>query len=100
MSKVEQIGFYEIPNDPRVRQLLIDTVENARQALVRIEAEQEFIKEALKEASQASGIKVSDLRKLATDRAKGSFSKTVETSEKYQDLYESLYNPKKETPVE
>lgn len=92
---VEQVGFYELPSDPKSRQLLLDTIENCRQALVRIDSENEYIKEALKEVSQITGIKVSDLRKVAVDRAKGTYSKTVETSEKYQDLYESLFKPEK-----
>ena len=50
---VEQIGFYQLPSDPKLRQKMMQTLENCRAAQIRI--------------------------------------KTIETSAKYQDLYESLY---------
>lgn len=88
---VEQIGFYEIPNDPELRRELMQTIENCRAALARIKSEQTFITEALAAISKKTSIKTTDLRKVATDRAYGTFSKTIETSEKYQDLYTSLF---------
>ena len=87
----EQIGFYDIPSDPKLRQELMDTLENCRASVVRVQSEREYIKEALKEIAKKTGIKARDLKKVVTDRAKGSYSKTIETSEKYQDLYESLF---------
>lgn len=97
---VEQIGFYELPSDPKLRRQLLDTIENVRASMVRIKSEQTYITDALAEIAKATGIKTTDLRKVATDRAAGTFSKTIETSEKYQDLYISLFPnaaPDKET---
>lgn len=88
---VEQIGFYEIPNDPKIRKQLFDTIENCRAAQVRIKSEQTYITDALAKIGKETGIKAADLRKVVSDRAAGTFSKTIETSEKYQDLYSSLF---------
>lgn len=88
---VEQIGFYEIPNDPQLRRELMDTLENVRAATVRIKSEQTYITEALSAIAKKTGIKAADLRKVANDRANGTYTKTIETSEKYQDLYEALF---------
>lgn len=88
---VEQIGFYEIPNDPELRRQLMETLENVRAATVRIKSEQTYITEALSAIGKKTGIKAADLRKVANDRANGTYTKTIETSEKYQDLYESLF---------
>ena len=88
---VEQIGFYEIPNDPALRKKLFDTIENCRAAQVRIKSERTYITDALSEIGKATGIKAADLRKVVSDRAAGTYTKTIETSAKYQDLYESLF---------
>lgn len=88
---VEQIGFYEIPKDPKVHRELMDTIENCRGAINRIKSEQAYITDALATIAKATGIKASDLRKVVMDRANQTFSKTIETSEKYQDLYASLF---------
>lgn len=88
---VEQIGFYEIPNDPELRRELMQTIENCRGAMARIKSEQTFISEALAAIAKKTNIKTPDLRKVVTDRANGTYAKTIETSEKYQDLYESLF---------
>lgn len=88
---VEQIGFYEIPKDPKLRQELMDTIENCRGAVTRIKSEQAYITDALTAIAKATGIKSADLRKVVMDRANQTFSKTIETSEKYQDLYASLF---------
>lgn len=88
---VEQIGFYEIPKDPKERQELMDTIENCRAAVNRIKSEQTYITDALGAIAKKTGIKAVDLRKVVMDRANQTFSKTIETSEKYQDLYASLF---------
>lgn len=88
---VEQIGFYDIPKDPKLRRKLMDTIENARAASLRIKSEQTYITDALAEISKETGIKASDLRKVVADRATDGYKKTIETSAKYQDLYESLF---------
>ncbi|ECW1086612.1 hypothetical protein allotria_127 [Salmonella phage allotria] len=88
---VEQIGFYQLPSDPKLRQKMMQTLENCRAAQIRIKSEQTFVTEALAELAKETGIKAVDLRKVVTDRAAGTFSKTIETSEKYQDLYSSLF---------
>lgn len=88
---VEQIGFYELPSDPETRRELMQTIENCRAAQIRIKSEQTFVSEALAEIAKKTGIKAADLRKVVTDRAAGTFSKTIETSEKYQELYVSLF---------
>ncbi|AFO10274.1 transcriptional regulator [Salmonella phage Vi01] len=88
---VEQIGFYQLPSDPKLRQKMMQTLENCRAAQIRIKSEQTFVTEALAELAKETGIKAVDLRKVVTDRAGGTYTKTIETSAKYQDLYESLY---------
>lgn len=88
---IDQIGFYEIPNDPALRNKLMGTIENCRAAMVRIKSEQTFITEALSEISKETGIKSVDLRKVVTDRAHDTYKKTIENTEKYSDLYESLF---------
>ena len=88
---IEQIGFYDIPKDPKLRQELMDTIENCRAATVRIKSEQTYITDALSAIAKATGIKAADLRKVVTDRAQDSYKKTIENSEKYSDLYESLF---------
>lgn len=87
----EQIGFYEIPKDPKLRKLLTDTIENCRAAQVRIKSEQTYMTDALSEVAKATGIKATDLRKVVSDRASDGYKKTIENSAKYQDLYESLF---------
>lgn len=88
---VEQIGFYEIPKDPALRDELMNTIENCRASQLRIKSEQTYVSDALAAIAKKTGIKTSDLRKVVTDRANQTFSKTIETSEKYQDLYASLF---------
>lgn len=88
---VEQIGFYALPSDPESRRKMMQVIENCRAAQVRIKSEQTFVSEALAELAKDTGIKAADLRKVVTDRANGTYQKTIETSEKYQDLYESLF---------
>lgn len=88
---VEQIGFYELPSDPETRRKLMGAIENCRAATVRIKSEQTYITETLGEIAKETGIKASDLRKVVNDRAAGTYSKTIETSAKYQDLYETLF---------
>ncbi|AHZ60158.1 transcriptional regulator [Dickeya phage vB-DsoM-LIMEstone1] len=88
---VEQIGFYALPSDPETRRKMMGAIENCRAASVRIKSEQTFITETLAELAKETGIKAADLRKVVSDRANGTFSKTIETSEKYQDLYSSLF---------
>lgn len=88
---VEQISFYALPSDPETRRKLMGVIENCRAAQVRIKSEQVFITDALSTLAKETGIKAADLRKVVSDRANGSYAKTIETSEKYQDLYESLF---------
>lgn len=88
---VEQVGFYQIPNTPGDRQKLLQSIENCRAAQVRIASEQAYISDTLKELSKEFGIKGPDLRRLVTDRAKGSYGETVKKADIYQDLYESLF---------
>ncbi|AVO22880.1 transcriptional regulator [Erwinia phage vB_EamM-Bue1] len=87
----EQIGFYEIPNAPGDRQKLLQGLENCRAAQIRIISEQTFIADTIKELAKEFDIKGADLRKLVTDRAKGTYGNTVQKADIYQDLYESLY---------
>lgn len=88
---VEQIGFYQLPSDPEARRKLKQVIENCRAAQIRIKSEQTFVTEALSALAKETGIKSTDLRKVVTDRAAGTYVKTIENSEKYQDLYESLF---------
>lgn len=88
---VEQIGFYEIPNDPNLRKQLMDTIENCRAARVRIASEQTYINDALSVISKATGIKSGDLRKVVGDRARDGYKETIDKNAIYQDLYESLF---------
>ncbi|ASD51420.1 hypothetical protein [Dickeya phage XF4] len=76
---------------PETRRKMMGAIENCRAASVRIKSEQTFITETLAELAKETGIKAADLRKVVSDRANGTFSKTIETSEKYQDLYSSLF---------
>lgn len=87
----EQIGYYQIPSVPADRQKLLTAIENCRQAQVRIASEQTFVAETLKEIGKEFDIKSADLRRLVTDRAKGTFTNTVQKADIYQDLYESLF---------
>lgn len=88
---VEQIGFYEIPNDPVARKKLLDGLDEIGKAMTRIKSENTYIAESLKELKEQFDISTTDLRKAATDRTNGTYKKTIETSEKYQDLYSSLF---------
>lgn len=87
----EQIGFYEIPNNPADRQRILNAIENCRAAKVRILSEQTFISDTVKEIAKDFGIKAADLNKLINDRSKGTFGESVTKAERYQDLYESLF---------
>lgn len=88
---VEQIGFYQLPSDPEQRRKMMQVIENCRAAQIRIKSEQTFVTDALAQLAKETGIKAVDLRKVVTDRAAGTYTKTIESSEKYQDLYESLF---------
>ena len=88
---VEQIGFYQLPSDPESRRKMMQTIENCRAAQIRIKSEQTFVTDAIAALAKETGIKATDLRKVVADRAAGTYAKTIESSEKYQDLYESLF---------
>lgn len=78
---------YKLPSSPTDREGLKSGIESVRNAFVRIQSENEFIKETLKDMSKAFELPTEPLRKLAKDLANDAFSSRVQKEDAYQELY-------------
>lgn len=78
---------YKLPSSPKDRESLKSGIDSVRNAFVRIQSENEFIKETVKELSKTYELPTEQLRKLAKDLANDAFSTRVQKEEAYQELY-------------
>lgn len=78
---------HQLPSDPSRRKAMKAGIDNLRAAFVRIDSENDFIKETLKELSKEFEIPTADLRKLAKDLSNDAFNKRTAREEAYHELY-------------
>lgn len=69
---------------------VLGVLKEISNAMTRIEGERDFIKEAIKAASDEHQIDKKHLRKLAKTYHKQNFSQEVAESEEFQQLYETI----------
>lgn len=86
---VEEMKFdYPLPSSEVDRKILDEGINDIKNAMVRIEGENEFIKEKLTEINERFPDLPKDaLRTLAKDLVKGSFQKSAAKREAYNEFY-------------
>jgi hypothetical protein len=81
-------------NNPTVisadRDKIKAVIREISNAMTRIDAEKEYIKEAIAEHAEKYGLKKSHLSKLAKVYHKQSFSKEKDAADTFIDLYETI----------
>lgn len=83
-----------IPTSPEDRKALNGVVRNVMNALIRQQAESDFIKEACKEVKAKYGIKPKFIRALAKDWMKDEADKRFAENEAYQELFDVVVRTK------
>lgn len=88
---VEEISFdYPLPSSDVDRKILDEGINDIKNAMVRIEGENEFIKEKLIELNERFPDLPKDaLRNLAKDLVKGTFQKNAAKREAYHEFYQA-----------
>lgn len=75
------------------REKIFGVIREISNAMIRIDSEREFIKEALGEASEKYQLKKKYLSKLAKTYHKQSYKKEREDIDTFTDLYETIVEP-------
>ena len=75
------------------REKIFGVIREISNAMIRIDSEREFIKEALADASEKYQLKKKFLSKLAKTYHKQSYQKEREDIDTFTDLYETIVEP-------
>lgn len=86
---VEQFSVNSISN-PADREKLMKVISECSNALVRIQGERDYIKEAVTEISKKFQIPKRLLNRLIRTYYKQNFDEEVAVSEQFQELYEQV----------
>lgn len=78
-----------IPSSPTDRTTIKDAMKEMSNAMVRIESEKEFLKEAIEDLNEKVGIDKKHLRKLANIYHKQTLAQVTGEAEDLEALYES-----------
>lgn len=79
-----------IPSSPVDRQAIKAVVEQISNSMARAESEAEYQKEALSELSKKYDIPAKHLKRMSRDFHKSTFEKTMDETEDYSGLYETI----------
>lgn len=91
MSVVETANF-TIPSDPATRKAIYDAMSEISKSYTRQEAERDFVKEAISECAEKSGVPKPILRKLSRSMHKGNVAEEVGKTEAMQELHYAIVN--------
>ena len=80
------MASFPIPSDPVQKEKIMKVVREVSGAKTRIEAERDYIKEAITEIAKETQIPKGLLNKFATAYHKSSFAKVVGTNEEFEAL--------------
>lgn len=80
-----------MPSNPEDLKALKGVITEISNALTKIDAEKDFIKDALEESKDKFDIPPALIKKLATDYHKDLYNKKVSDFEDYSELYEKLF---------
>lgn len=88
MSKVDTDII--VPSSPADREAIFAVIKEMSNSRTRIEAEQDYQREALKELEEKYEIKAKYLRRMLTDYHKQQFDDKVAEADAYSELYDAI----------
>lgn len=91
MSKQE----YQVPSSPADRSTIKKAIQEAADALLRIDAERELIRETAKDIKEKFGMPPSMFNQLARARFKDDITEKAEATEQLTDNYSILFDNNK-----
>ncbi|NBO99940.1 MAG: hypothetical protein EBU90_07395 [Proteobacteria bacterium] len=81
-----------IPSSPADRKAILDCMKEISGSMTRIDAEREFIREAIKNICDAQNISKKTFRKMAKTYHKQNFNSEVEEHEEFETMYQTITN--------
>jgi regulator of replication initiation timing len=81
-----------IPSSPADRKAIFDCMREISGSMTRIDAEREFIREAIKNICDEQNLSKKTFRRMAKTYHKQNFTSEVEEHEEFENLYEAITN--------
>lgn len=81
-----------VPSSPADRKAILDCMKEISGSMTRIDAERNFIREAIKNICEEQNLSKKTFRRMAKTYHKQNFSSEVEEHEEFEVLYETITN--------
>lgn len=81
-----------IPSSPADRKAILDCIKEISESMTRIEAERDFINEAIKNICDQKQLSKKALRRMARTYHKQNFTQEIEDHQEFEALYETITN--------
>ncbi|NBP03798.1 MAG: hypothetical protein EBU90_27605 [Proteobacteria bacterium] len=81
-----------IPSSPSDRKAILDCMKEISGSMTRIEAERDFIREAIKNICDEQNLSKKTFRRMAKVYHKQNFTSEIEEHEEFETLYETITN--------
>lgn len=81
-----------IPSSPADRKAIYDCMREISGSMTRMEAEREFIREAIKNICDEQNLSKKTFRRMAKTYHKQNFNTEVEEHEEFENLYQAITN--------
>jgi len=81
-----------IPSSPSDRKAILDCMKEISGSMTRIEAERDFIREAIKNICDEQNLSKKTFRRMAKVYHKQNFNAEIEEHEEFETLYETITN--------
>jgi len=79
-----------LPQDPKVRSEIKKQLDEISNAMTRIDAERDYIREAIKETCEQHQLSKKTFRRMAKTHHKRNFSIEVADHEEFESMYQEL----------
>ena len=81
-----------VPSSPADRKAILDCMKEISASMTRMDAERDFIREAIKNICDEQNLSNKTFRKMAKTYYKQNFNTEVEEHEEFETLYETITN--------
>jgi len=80
------------PSNPADRKAILDCMKEISESMTRIDAERDFIREAIKNICDAQNLSKKTFRRMTKTYHKQNFNTEVEEHEEFENLYQVITN--------
>ena len=81
-----------VPSSPADRKAILDCMKEISGSMARIDAERDFIREAIKNICDEQNLSKKTFRRMAKTYHKQNFNSEVEEHEEFETLYQTITN--------